>query len=331
MIRWRGFLITVMLISLAATAWSVEVSRSEERTIDFAYGGTISVTADEGDIIIRGWDKEEVHLKITKHAYARSEREAEYILDRIEIRIQESKDRLIIREEHFDSRHRFNFFDVFERDFWREGRWRSAVVDYELMVPRRIEMNLESDEGDVDVNNTEGPMSIEVDEGDVVLESVSSDDLEIRVDEGFVDVNDVEGTSRSYWKMETDEGTIRIENAVVSEMDIGTDEGEIIAENIEVEEFWLSADEGDIEIDFLPAEDGDYRIQTDEGDVDVILPEDANLGVRIRSEEGRIDSDFDLSIRRHNDSETMEGVIGRKEGSLRATTDDGDIIIRRSR
>lgn len=155
---------------------------------------------------------------------------------------------------------------------------------------------------------------------------VVSDDIEIRVDEGDVWLSDTKERDRGLWKIETDEGRILLENAVIQEVDIATDEGEIILDGVEVRRFWLSTDEGDIEADFISSGDGDYRIEADEGDVEIVLPKNANLTVRLRAEEGRIDSDFDLDIRSWEDGEMMEGTLGRGKGTLKAITEEGDIF-----
>ena len=61
--------------------------------------------------------------------------------------------------------------------------------------------------------------------------------------------------------------------------------------------------------------------------MEIVLPEEPHLSVRLRTDEGRIDSDFDLSIRRRDDVEIAEGVIGEDHGMLKAYTEEGDILL----
>lgn len=328
--KWRLWLkgVLLMIMGTAAVAWSTEVSRVEEKTFKMSADGSVAVIGDEGSIVVNSWDKEEVYLKMTKRAWGRNRREAERLLDLIEIRIQESRDRLIIKE--VDRRHdsHFNFFDLFDGDFWREKGWRSGVVDFELTVPRRVQLKLQCDEGDVDVTRTEGRLKIDVDEGNVDLEDVSSEHVNILVDEGDVTLSQIRDEGQGLWKVETDEGIIVVEDGDVDEVDVSTDEGEIILRYVKAYRFWLSTDEGDIEIDFQPMDQGNYRIETDEGDVEIFIPEETNLRVRLETGEGRIESDFDLSVRRREDGEVMEGQIGQNRGMLKAYTDEGDILFR---
>ena len=324
---YRTFII-LSLAALCSLAWSANAKKVEEKTFRFTAGGDISIYGDEGSIIVTTWDKDEVYLKMTKRAWGRSQKEADELLAHIEVDIRESKGRLVIKELDFRNNTRFNFFDLFDGDFWREKGWRSKQVEFELKVPVNVHLKLRSDEGDVEVTGTNGGLIIAVDEGNVSLETIVSQDLEIQVDEGNVKLIDIRSEDRGYWKMSTDEGAIRIEDGNVDEADIHSDEGNIYLKDITIERFWLSTDEGDIVADFIPKQGGQYRMETDEGDCEIRLSDDLGLHVRIQSDEGRIDTDFDLKCRRLDDGELCEGVIGTtEEGSLRAYTDEGEIFL----
>jgi DUF4097 and DUF4098 domain-containing protein YvlB len=324
-IRW-GLLSS---LAISVTAWCVEVEKVEEKTFDFSSGGSISVMADDGSITIKTWNRESVHLRMTKRAWGRSRHEAERLLEDIDVRIQESRNRLVIKELDRDYDNHFNFFDIFDGDFWREKGWRSVVVDFELTVPQKVELRLQTDEGDIEVSGTDGKLTVDVDEGEVDLEDVVSDYVQIGIDEGDISFHRVKDRGQGLWKIDADEGSIFIEEGSMKEVDVETDEGEIILRNVITPRFWLRTDEGDIEADFRPTEGGSYRMETDEGDLEIYIPEDTDLDVRLQTYEGRIDSDFDLYLRSHDDGESAEGMIGRGNGRLKALADEGDIIFRK--
>lgn len=326
---------TVILIGIilscaifTTSGWCDEARKVEEKTFDFSMDGNISLTADDGSITIRTWDKEKVYLKMTMRAWGRNRREAERLLDEVEVRIQEGRNRLVIKVHEHDYDDNFNFFDIFDGEFWREHRWRGGIVDFELTVPKRVNLKLRTDEGDIDVQGTEGKLTIDVDEGNVDVEDVLSNNVQIGVDEGDISLYNVIGQDDGFVKIDSDEGAIFIEDTEMGDVDVRTDEGEIDLRSVQTPRFWLTTDEGDIRADLRPMKDGSYRMESDEGDLEIFMPKNVNLQVRLQTYEGRIDSDFDLSIRGHDDGESMEGVIGRNEGMLRAYTDEGDIVIR---
>ena len=317
-----------LLFLIVGSVKAQESRKVEEKTFRISTDGNITLIADEGDLTVRAWEKDEVHLKIIKRARGRDKRETERLLEEKEILIQEGPDRLLIRElDGRDERGRFNFFDIFDGDFWTERHWRSVIVDFELTVPRGVRLKLQCDEGDVQVTGTEGKLTVSMDEGDVLLEDVRSGDVQVNIDEGDIRVFNLQSSERGFCKLTSDEGHIVLEDCDLDEADLGTDEGDIILRNVRVYRFWLSTDEGDIETDFQPVRDGNYRMQADEGDLEIRLPGNADLRVRLQTDEGRVDSDYDLSRQRRDDGELREGTIGSGEGMLKAYTEEGDIYI----
>ncbi len=324
-----GIVFFLLGLSVSGRALSVEVSKVEEKTFKLSPNGSVSLTADEGSIVVKTWEKDEVYLKMTKRAWGRNRREAERLLNEIQVQIYEGGNRLVIKElDHRRGEH-FNFFDLFDSDFWREKGWKTGVVDYELTVPKKVRLRLKADEGDVEVLGAAGKLTIDTDEGDVELEDVSSKEIQINADEGDVKIYGSDTKSQGFCKIDADEGRILVEDGMFEELTFRADEGEIVLRNVKAHYFSLSSDEGDIRVDFQPMENGIYRMGTDEGDIEISLPPDASLRVRVRTEEGKIESDFDLPIKERDDGEVMEGVIAHNGGMLKAYTNEGDVLLRK--
>ena len=324
-----GILFLLLGLSVSEITFSMELSKVEEKTFKFLPNGSISLTADEGSIVVKTWEKNEVYLKMTKRAWGRNRREAKQLLNEIQIQIYQGGNHLVIKELDHRKSARFNFFDLFDSNFWREKGWKTGVIDYELTVPKKVRLRLKADEGDVEVSGAAGKLTIDIDEGDVELEDVSSEEIEISADEGDVRIYDSDSKNQRFCKVDADEGRILLENAAFEELTLRADEGEIILNNVNTHYFWLNSDEGDIRVDFQPMEDGIYRMETDEGDIEISPPADASLRVRLRTEEGRIESDFDLPIRKKDDGEIMEGVIANNRGMLKAYTNEGYILLKK--
>lgn len=327
--RYRYLICSLFFLHIfcsVSVVWSIERSRIEEKHYPMPSGGRIVLTADDGDIEISSWEREEVYLKITKRTWGENSREADQILENMEIEIREEKDGLVIREmDTRETENQFHLLDLFDPNFWRDRGRSGGVVDFELTVPEHIHLRLRCDEGNVNVSRIQGEIYIEVDEGDVDLKDIVTPQMIVGVDEGDVDVRKIESQDRGMINIETDEGSILIEEGQIGEADIGADEGDIIFRNVVVERFWFGTDEGDIEVDFHPMKNGKYRLEADEGDVEISLRDDADLQVVLQTNEGWIDSDFDLDVRRRDEAERAEGTIGQGEGTLRVYTEEGDI------
>jgi len=326
-----GIMLAVVL-GISGAALADNVKKEETKTFPMKAGGLIHLTANEGEIIIKSWDRDEVQLRMVKRAWGKSRREAEARLEEIEVAIRHGRERLMIREIVPEHQRNGNILRLFDRDFWEEEGWHSQVVDFELSVPRNINLRIKGDESNVEISDIEGKISIEVDEGDVVLSRVKSADMQIRLDEGDVALVHCEAPEQGIAKLDTDEGRITLEGGRFDEVDLASDEGSLIIDGAEIRRFWLSADEGDVEAIFIPRRDGAYRIEVDEGDIEIGLPASSELKVRLVAEEGRIESAWNLRIREMEDGESAEGSLnGGNNGLLKAVSEEGDIFIRKNR
>lgn len=328
-IRLNVLMVIFVTFIFSLHAMAVEVSKTEEKTYKLDKGGLVSILADDGDIEITSWNKNEVKVKMTMRAWGRSRREAQRQLDDLEVRVQSDRDRLIIREVTRGRDNDFNFFDIFEEEFWRNKNWRDGSIDFELIVPREVALRIRSDDGNVQVTDTKGKLVIELDEGDVEIDNVISEHIQVEVDEGDIDFTDVMHEETGLWKINADEGNIYLKNGISQEVDVSTDEGEIHLYSVQCLRFWLSTDEGDIEVEIDPMVDGKYRMETDEGNIEIAVPEKANIEFDLETYEGRIDSDFNLSIRGRDDGEVLDDIMGRADALLKGFTDEGDIVLRR--
>ena len=305
---------------------AVEVNRVEEKKFQFSPGGTISLFGNDGSITITTWEKDEVYLKMTRRAWARSKRDAEQMLDALDVSIQRGIKRLVIREVK-RNRH-FNFFDLFDPDFWESREWRNGLIDYELKVPGEVNLKIRNDEGDVDIKGIKGRLNVKIDEGDLYLEQIASESVEIDMDEGDISMNKLNGTGSTIVRINVDEGRVLVEDGSSGELDIKTDEGDMSVRRFKASRLWLSSDEGTISAEFDSDANGNYHFETDEGDIELWTNENSSLRVRLVTDEGVIESDFDLEERKTDDGEIAYGEIGKGEALLRAYTDEGDIFLK---
>ena len=302
--------------------------RVEEKTLSFKKNGCIFIEGREGKISIQSWNREEVRIVMTKIAWGRTRRRAEDNLEEIKVDIEKIGNRLYIRDVTEDIFYEdFNFFDIFRPDSWK---YRRKKVDFELIVPENVELDIRNNEGKVDISEINGKISLEVDEGNVELFNISSSDLYVIADEGdvfIIDFNKDIDTLRGRINIHTDEGKIRLKNCKARNLNLDSDEGDLIIYNATVKKMSVFTDEGDIETDVNVVENGNYRIRTDEGDVVVVLSKDPDIRIDAETFEGKIRSDFRLHIREENDGEKAKGIIGRGSAVLVVRTSEGHITL----
>lgn len=321
----KRILCLMAVFSIFTLCRAEEITQVEEKNFKLKPGSLIFVAADEGDILVSSWAKDNVYLKMTKRAWGRSRQEAEHLLENVTVQIYQNDNKLAIKEVERDRRD-FRLSDLFDQDFWESGGY-GASIDFELKVPYNINLKISGDEGDVEIREVKGEINIEVDEGDVTGSKILSEDVQIYVDEGDIYLSELVIGEKGLLNIETDEGDIVIRGGNLGEIDIESDEGDILIDTNSLAGSWVSSDEGDIEVSFQPLENGAYRFETDEGDIEIALPEDSNIDVQLQASEGRIDTDFGLEVYDRDEGEALDGVIGKNLSYLKAYTDEGYIVL----
>ncbi len=329
----RRYLLFLLLLVLgfSQVPLAEEIEKKEEKTFPISKDGTVTLMGDEGNIQVSTWQRDEVVLGMTKRATARNAKEAERLLDAIEVQIQHTGNRLVIREVKPWRENNFNFFDLFDGEFWKDREWMNAWVDFDLKVPSGVRLKIESDEGDVNIEDLDGPLSVVADEGDVTLASIRSSDVKIVVDEGDLHIGKADNAEKGTWNIHMDEGSVTIEDCEVRDLDCRSDEGNIKILRLAAKRVWLFTDEGDIQVEVDAGRGDVYQMEADEGHVGIIVSEGSDLSVRLETSEGRIDTDFPISVHESDDGEIAEGEIGEDGAVLKVYADEGDIILSRSR
>jgi len=314
-----------LLLPLRASAY--EASRVEEKTFRLSSGGSIRLEGGDGYVSIRSWDKEEVFLRMTFRAWGTNRRKAEARLQDIGVDVRHDRNWLEIREFDRKRHRRFHIFDIFTSEFW-EGEWRGTQINYELQVPKKVNLTIETDEGDVEIQEVRGSFRITTDEGNVELNSCASPEIEISSDEGDVTLTRLKGAKKGLrLYVEIDEGRLRIREAELQRLIVRGDEGDVLLAEISCSDLDVDVDEGDVEATLNLKGDFLCSIYADEGDVLLTVPRNLDAFVRLRALEGRVRSDFDLERIERAEGSEWRGQLRKGRGKLEVRTDEGDIIL----
>jgi hypothetical protein len=307
-----------------------EVEQVEEKSFDFEAGGTVKITANEGDVRVTTWDRSEVTVTMTKHARGKNKHEAQERLEEIDVRMDFDRDRLVIQEREQGDRS-YSIFDLLDPDTWNDFSGRIVWVDFDLTVPWKTHLIVETDEGDISVDGLEGTINVLSDEGEMELRHIRSDHLVVVTDEGGILLEGVEpqsAFSSGRIDLDSDEGDVEIVDVQTGRLKIETDEADVMAEMLRCERLDFYSDEGTIDAELDMVGGGDYRCRTDEGEIILTLPRDTAFDVTARTDEGLIRSDFRLDIQDLDEGQRAEDTVNDGGADLYLFTGAGDIYLR---
>jgi hypothetical protein len=119
------------------------------------------------DVLVNGGSGDTVEIEATKSAWSGSGSTAQRQLDRIDVQFVQEGDRIRVK--------------VDMPQLSESGLGKRASVDLRITVPRRTDLDLDLDIGDVEIVGVEGAMDIRADVGRVELEEVvARDSLRVR-------------------------------------------------------------------------------------------------------------------------------------------------------
>lgn len=315
----------LLFTGLTIPGRSAEIIRDEKKTFKLSPDGLINLDAAFGDILVRSGDSDQVELTIIRTANERNHKRAQYLLDHLEISVQQTGDRLYIREQ--EKRNGETGGSYFNLGNELKSIHGLVDVDYLLNVPQSVRLKLSAEEGNIDVAGTKNDLDLETDHGDINVANAVSDRIHLSCDDGIIRIRNVNENRNGFLRAEADEGEIRLENVTIQTVELRIDEGDIKLKEVTSDRLVLKSDEGDILAEWSSDPMGNIRITTDEGDVRITISDKANASVYLETEEGTIDSKFSLRQSETDSGEKMEGNIGKGGARIKAWTHEGDIML----
>jgi hypothetical protein len=247
---------------------------------------TLRLRNHAGEIIIRTWDRNQMQL------------EANYSSDD-RVKVFASSSSVEIKSET------------------RHGH--PDVVDYEVIIPRTMAVDLWGFETDITVDGAQNGVRAET----------MSGDIDIRDAAGLLSVRSVEGDI----SLIKTRGTIEA-NGVDSDVSVVDFEGELRAESIDGDiildgirsgEVEVKTVDGDVSYQGEIRDDGRYYLTTHNGDVVVAIPDNVNATVSVATFEGEFEADFPVRLEGAEGRRKFSFAIGNGGAQLELHSFDGDI------
>jgi DUF4097 and DUF4098 domain-containing protein YvlB len=208
----------ILLFSTAAGAATLEATF--DRKFEVRPGILFALNNTNGRITIRSWDQQRVQVHAVKRVESRDPETARKALNELKIEPSVTADAVRINTNY--PRQHYGFFD------WLAGTNVSLSVQYDVTVPRSMNLNIENTNGAIDISDVRGSHQISNTNGHIELLRCAGDvDAEttngaIRAELGEVNV----GKSI---RLETTNGriTVTLPKTLAARVDASTTNGSI--------------------------------------------------------------------------------------------------------
>ncbi|KPL00434.1 MAG: hypothetical protein AMJ91_04740 [candidate division Zixibacteria bacterium SM23_73_3] len=318
------------LIVSTISATAREIKKDFHESFDVREGVVLHLKHGGGDVTITPWDKDVVDVEV--HYRADSKLVGLGGKHDFDVEFRQNDDAIhVIGKEKSSSSIGFSYFKRYE-------------YTYTIQAPKYLELNLEGDDGDVDIENWQGKIDCRLDDGDVDLQDIFSKRTRIRIADGDLEIDGIQGNLL----VDGDDGDIVIAECKSQQCRIRLEDGDVTIKRSEGD-FEIDVDDGDVELYQLRA--GKLDIRTKDGDIDLDLLKSSEIDLDIIAEDGDVTVDLEVGIsaifsvdtddgrirvdlpdadlsrnRRHQ----VSGEIHGGKGRIRIRTADGNVILRES-
>jgi DUF4097 and DUF4098 domain-containing protein YvlB len=275
-----GTFLAVMTIAAAAAT----PARADDwsKTYQISGRADLRVSTDDGDVTIIGADQKQIDAHVTTEGYK---------ISSSEVRIEESQngDHVVISVKlpHF------NF------SFWG-GRHKSVKV--ELHVPRELELDVQTSDGNVVAQNVAGRVHFTTGDGNVTATGVHGD-IRLHTGDGHIEGANFDGTLDA----DTGDGNIRISGRFDS-LSLKTGDGNIEAQaggGSKVANAWT--------------------VRSGDGHITMRIPGDLNANVDAHTGDGSITLDIPITVAGSLSHSSVRGKLNAGGGTLSISSGDGSI------
>jgi len=317
-----------LLLMTAVPAAGGEIVRDFNESFEVERGWTLRLKHGDGDVTITPWDKDVVEIIVHYHA----ERKGFGDDSKMDFSVEFKEKNGVIEAAGKESKSGFMGLQVF---ILRE-------YTYTISAPRYLELDLQGDDGDIDVEKWSGQIEIRLDDGEINLYGCEPDRTRIRSgdgdisldghsgsldiigDDGRLDVN--RGRFRDC-RIQLEDGDIRIRDSE-GNFFIEVDDGDTELIRIQTNVMDLKSQDGEFDIELLKTGKLDLEIRTDDGDIDLGLQSGISASFTIDNDDGRIRTDLPSAKDVQKGNHWMSGKLGKGKGKIRIRTSEGSVTLR---
>lgn len=309
---------------------------------------SLKVENTSGEIKIESHQENQIIIDAFKVVEADDSGEAERLADQIEILIEKHEEELEIKTKYPS----LKFRSFWDRVFSFDGK-NSGYVDYRIMVPEKIRLDVSSISGEVKISNITGEvgvsstsgnlwikritgaLNLETTSGDVEISMIGGDvtvsgtssDLELFDIKGNVDVSSTSGNVSAEGVV----GSVQIDNTsgdlflkgIRGSIEATTVSGAMVIEQIEGG-LHLESSSGDMEVTTKILPQYEYYGETVSGYIHCLLPKDCDAEVKLETTSGSLDCKIPLTLTTISRN-LLKGKLGQGGPRLKLITTSGDI------
>ncbi|MGB0036164.1 MAG: DUF4097 family beta strand repeat-containing protein [Candidatus Acidiferrales bacterium] len=279
---WAG---TIMAVVMGAAATAAPARADDwSKTYQISGKATLEVTTDDGDVSIVSADQKQIDAHVITQGWK---------ISSDEVRIEESQNgdnvRLNVKLPHFN-------WGIFG------GRHRSVRV--ELRVPRELNLDIRTGDGNVSAQPVAGRIKIDTGDGNVTANGLRGE-IRMHSGDGHIEASNLDGS-----------------------LDVNTGDGRISVRG-RFDTLNLNTGDGSIEAEAASGSNiaSSWTLHSGDGHINLRIPENFKADVNAHTGDGHITLDVPISVAGSLSHSSIRGKLNGGGGALNISSGDGSIHV----
>lgn len=283
---------TVAAVVVAGATFAAACTAAPARADEWSKTYTISgradlrVGTDDGDVTIMSAEQKQIDARVTTEGYK---------IGPSEVRIEEHQDgdhvALNVKLPHFNWS-------------WWGGRHHSVRI--EVHVPRELDLDVHTGDGNVSAQSVAGRIRIDTGDGQVNATGLKGD-VSMRSGDGHITASGLDGSL----VVNTGDGHISVDGRFDA-LDLKTGDGNIEAKVMNGSKVGNS-----------------WRLHSGDGRINVSLPADLNADLEAHTGDGHITLDVPISVSGSLSRSSIHGKLNGGGGTISISSGDGSIHVQK--
>jgi len=318
------FVVVIVMLGMAGTdAYSNDVVI--EKTFNVKKGQELMVRSDLGFVEVTTWGKDKVDVVIENRAKGLRKKDVDYILDKMEFRVEKTGSGVDVIAEYKGSKWMNN---------WSHG----ISLHFIIKVPKKFDLDVLTAGGGIKVADIDGKVHLKTSGGPIWMGYIdgevfarssgggisldgASANVDIETSGGGITIGETKGKVHAH----TSGGGVTVDGAS-GNTEVSTSGGGITLKNIEGN-IQAHTSGGGIHAEFVGDIDSDCELKTSGGGIKVLLKSDIAIDIDATTSGGSVHTDFPVNVQGKLKSNKLYGKINGGGPLLTLRTSGGNIYI----
>ncbi len=313
----------VMLILIGINVYA-EFSKEYHETFKVSEGSKLYLRQGDGNVTVTSWDKNELQVDVYYRAAGDADDDKTF---RVDFDQRDQKIYIVSKE--------FN-------ESWVSNARRIFEYRYEIKGPAYLFLDIEGDDGDVNVVDWQNNVSINLSDGNVDLDHIKANIVEVDLEDGDLHIRHLKGEL----SVDCQDGNVTLEDINTPFAEIGNQDGSVKITRAKGK-FRIRLEDGNCRISDMTAEDLDLRAQDgnidihldgisapritavcQDGSIDLEIPSGINAELQINARRGSIRTNFEKARIEKDEKKYLRAILGTGEGRIDLSASDGRVTVK---